>query len=45
MLGLLLDSLPRSAAHATVICRLCELPACPMDRCPVEHSYTHHLGQ
>lgn len=45
LLGVLLDSLPRSAAHATVICRLCELPACPMSRCPVEHSYLHHLDR
>ncbi|HSU34799.1 MAG TPA: MarR family transcriptional regulator [Propionibacteriaceae bacterium] len=45
LLGLLLDALPRSADHATVICRLCELPACPMSHCPVEHSYLHHLGQ
>lgn len=38
----ILDSLPRSAAHATVICRLCELPACPLSDCPVERSYLHH---
>jgi MarR family transcriptional repressor of emrRAB len=44
LLSLLLDALPRSADHATVICRLCELPACTLDRCPVEHSYLHHLG-
>ncbi len=43
LLGSLLDSLPRSAAHATVICRLCELPACPLPQCPVERSYLHHL--
>jgi MarR family transcriptional repressor of emrRAB len=34
-----LDALPRSADHATLICRFCELPACPQRECPVELNY------
>ena len=43
ILELLLSPLPTSADQATVICRLCELPACPQDQCPVVHGYLRHL--
>jgi DNA-binding MarR family transcriptional regulator len=32
----LLGNLTRTRQHADVICRLCDLGACPEDRCPVE---------
>jgi MarR family transcriptional repressor of emrRAB len=43
LLSVVLDALPRDADHATVICRLCELVACPQNRCPVEQNYLRHL--
>ncbi|AGZ43054.1 MarR family winged helix-turn-helix transcriptional regulator [Actinoplanes friuliensis] len=42
LLDLVLDALPRSADHATVVCRMCELAACPQRECPVELSYLRH---
>jgi DNA-binding MarR family transcriptional regulator len=32
-------ALPRSADDSSQICRLCSLPACPQDVCPVERRY------
>ncbi|WP_157848421.1 MarR family winged helix-turn-helix transcriptional regulator [Streptomyces scopuliridis] len=43
LLATVLETLPRSADHATVVCRLCELSACPQPECPVELSYLQHL--
>jgi MarR family transcriptional regulator, negative regulator of the multidrug operon emrRAB len=35
----LLRGLPASAAECCVMCRLCRLEDCPLDRCPVELRY------
>jgi MarR family transcriptional regulator, negative regulator of the multidrug operon emrRAB len=39
LLEAVLDTVTRSADHATLICRFCDLQACPQRRCPVELKY------
>ena len=45
LLSVLLGTWPRDTEHATVICRLCELRACPQAHCPVELTYRKHLDR
>jgi DNA-binding MarR family transcriptional regulator len=39
LLEAVLDAVTRSADRATLICRFCDLQACPQRRCPVELKY------
>jgi MarR family transcriptional repressor of emrRAB len=39
LLETLLASWPRTLDHSCQMCRLCDLSACPADRCPVEQRY------
>jgi MarR family transcriptional repressor of emrRAB len=39
LLATLLAGWPRTLDHSCQICRLCDLSACPADRCPVEQRY------
>lgn len=39
LLETLLASWPRTVDHSCQMCRLCDLSACPADRCPVERRY------
>ncbi len=39
LLEALLASWPRTLDHSSQMCRLCDLSACPADRCPVEQRY------
>jgi MarR family transcriptional repressor of emrRAB len=39
LLEILLASWPRTLDHSSQMCRLCDLSACPADRCPVEQRY------
>ena len=39
LLEAVLDTVTRSADHATLICRFCDLEACPQRQCPVELKY------
>jgi MarR family transcriptional regulator, negative regulator of the multidrug operon emrRAB len=39
LLETLLAEWPRTLDHSCQICRLCDLSACPADRCPVEQRY------
>jgi hypothetical protein len=45
LLETLLASWPRTLDHSCQICRLCDLSACPADRCPVEQRYLHFGAQ
>jgi hypothetical protein len=36
---------PRTLDHGCLICRLCDLSACPAGRCPVEQRYQQFAGQ
>ena len=38
LLEKMLNAVTRDRAHAEQICRLCDLGACPLDTCPVEHA-------
>jgi DNA-binding MarR family transcriptional regulator len=37
----LLATLPVDADDTSRICRLCAVPVCPQDECPVEHRFRH----
>ena len=39
LLETLLAEWPRTLDHSCQMCRLCDLSACPADRCPVERRY------
>ncbi len=39
LLGTVLAAWPRNLDHSCQMCRLCDLSACPADRCPVEQRY------
>jgi MarR family transcriptional regulator, negative regulator of the multidrug operon emrRAB len=39
VLETLLADWPTTSDHSSQICRLCDLSACPADRCPVEQRY------
>ena len=39
LLETLLAAWPRTLDHSCQMCRLCDLSACPADRCPVEQRY------
>jgi hypothetical protein len=41
LLETLLADWPRTLDHSCQMCRLCDLSACPADRCPVEQRYQH----
>jgi MarR family transcriptional repressor of emrRAB len=45
LLETLLADWPRTLDHSCQICRLCDLSACPADRCPVEQRYQQFAGQ
>jgi MarR family transcriptional repressor of emrRAB len=45
LLETLLAEWPRTLDHSCQICRLCDLSACPADRCPVEQRYQQFAGQ
>lgn len=45
LLETLLADWPRTLDHSCQICRLCDLAACPADRCPVEQRYQQFAGQ
>jgi len=44
LLETLLAAWPRALDHSCQMCRLCDLSACPADRCPVEQRYRHFGG-
>jgi MarR family transcriptional regulator, negative regulator of the multidrug operon emrRAB len=44
LLETLVAGWPRTLDHSCQICRLCDLSACPADRCPVERRYRHFAG-
>jgi MarR family transcriptional repressor of emrRAB len=44
LLETLLADWPRTLDHSCQMCRLCDLSACPADRCPVEQRYQHFDG-
>jgi len=41
LLEKMLGNLGHGEAEGYVICRLCELPVCPLDRCPVNRGASH----
>ena len=45
LLETLLAEWPRTLDHSCQICRLCDISACPADRCPVEQRYQQFAGQ
>src|SRR5216683_507638 len=45
LLETLLAEWPRTLDHSCQMCRLCDLSACPPDRCPVEQRYQHFDGE
>jgi len=44
LLEALLAEWPRTVDHSCQMCRLCDLSACPADRCPVEQRYQQLEG-
>src|SRR5258708_27529326 len=45
LLETLLAEWPRTLDHSCQMCRLCDLSACPADRCPVKQRYRHFDGE
>lgn len=45
LLETLLAGWPTTPDHSSQMCRLCDLSACPADRCPVEQRYLQFEGE
>jgi DNA-binding MarR family transcriptional regulator len=45
LLETLLAGWPGTPDHSSQVCRLCDLSACPADRCPVEQRYLQLSGE